>query len=501
MAKSNWIKQINEAVDSLETSTKRFAFPKTRYHRLIIKKSDIIKGFQNAAEMRAGKKKISTSQIATYNTKQQWGEAFAAAWSHERKDMRAKPQLRTLNELKQLGDNKGLYIEEDTAERKVILAVPMNDVGTGASSAIRTTTASGGKKEGFDTKFRKRIWVEWLKATGLESVLGSYNADVGSELPSAHKNTLGQAVVLEYFRDLFEGIDQRNEEDSFFGQFVSASETVDVKEKIMSSITVDWEQEEVPNYTTGSLDMKRVVSVEIVEVSRNRGNKDDLQYLKKEIKEVIADRLSKIKAMDPKFAMEFESSKNFKDKQAELGAYVISTNLTKQFKKAKSTKVTKSKKVTKPKKKITGGNARRSRTYKAHKGGSLNINKVVIPRALTKKKRKAVDSVLKITNQINKRLGAEVRRNMGRPALINRTGDFSNSARLLELHPTAKGLSGTFTYTLSGGGRSKNRTNVYKTFENGRWPSGYNPKPLIAKSIRKLAMIYTDKRITRLRRT
>jgi hypothetical protein len=37
--------------------------------------------------------------------------------------------------------------------------------------------------------------------------------------------------------------------------------------------------------------------------------------------------------MDPKFAMEFESSKNFKDKQAELGAYVISTNLTKQFKK------------------------------------------------------------------------------------------------------------------------------------------------------------------------
>ena len=160
MAKSNWIKQINEAVDSLETDTKRLAFPKTRYHRLIINKSDIIKGFKNAAEMRARKKKLSPSQIAPYNTNQQWGEAFAAAWSHERKDMRAKPQLKTLNELKQLGDNKGLYIEEDTAEQKVILAVPMNDVGTGASSAIRTTGPSGRKKDGFDSRFRKRMWIE-----------------------------------------------------------------------------------------------------------------------------------------------------------------------------------------------------------------------------------------------------------------------------------------------------------------------------------------------------
>ena len=501
MAKSNWIKQINEAVDSLETDTKRLAFPKTRYHRLIINKSDIIKGFKNAAEMRARKKKLSPSQIAPYNTNQQWGEAFAAAWSHERKDMRAKPQLKTLNELKQLGDNKGLYIEEDTAEQKVILAVPMNDVGTGASSAIRTTGPSGRKKDGFDSRFRKRMWIEWLTTTGLESILGNYNADVGRELPSAHKKTLGQAAVLEYFRDLFEGIDQRNDEDSFFGQFVSASETVDVRQKIMDSIKIDWEQEEVPNYTTGNLEMKRVVSVEIVEVVKNRSNKDDLQYLKREIKQVIADRLSKIKAMDPKFAIEFESSKNFKDKQAELGAYVIATKLTKEFKKAKSTKVKKGKTTPKPKKKVTGGNARKSRKYTAHKGGSLNINKVVTPRALTKKKRKAVDSVLKVTNQINKRLGAEVRRNMGRPALINQTGDFSNSARLLELHPTTKGLSGSFTYTLTGGGRSKNRKNVYRTFENGIWPAGYNPKPLIAKSIRKLAMIYTDKKITSLRRT
>jgi hypothetical protein len=35
------------------------------------------------------------------------------------------------------------------------------------------------------------------------------------------------------------------------------------------------------------------------------------------------------------------------------------------------------------------------------------------------------------------------------------------------------------------------RLNPYETFENEgrkRWPSGYNPKPLISKSIRNLAL-------------
>ena len=44
----------------------------------------------------------------------------------------------------------------------------------------------------------------------------------------------------------------------------------------------------------------------------------------------------------------------------------------------------------------------------------------------------------------------------------------------------------------------------YQTFENTgqrRWPLGYNPKPLIAKSIRNLAMQYTEQKLVSLRRT
>ena len=88
---------------------------------------------------------------------------------------------------------------------------------------------------------------------------------------------------------------------------------------------------------------------------------------------------------------------------------------------------------------------------------------------------------------------------MGRPALINRTGIFSNSARLMSLRPAANTIVAKYTYMLTGGGTSKNRQGVYETFENTgsrSWPAGYNPKPLIAKSIRNLAKGRIEQKLT-----
>ena len=102
---------------------------------------------------------------------------------------------------------------------------------------------------------------------------------------------------------------------------------------------------------------------------------------------------------------------------------------------------------------------------------------------------------LKLKKLINKRLPAEVRRNMGRPALINRTGRFSDSVELTDVRVSPKGgFSGDYTYRLS----------PYETFENQgvrRWPTGYNPKNLITKSIRNLAIQYTTQQFSYLRRT
>ena len=140
--------------------------------------------------------------------------------------------------------------------------------------------------------------------------------------------------------------------------------------------------------------------------------------------------------------------------------------------------------------------AQKLRAARAKQGNLLaTLNK---PYSVKKEKRREsgstdIAAMTKLETLINKRLPAEVRRNMGRPALRNQTGRFSNSVELQNLRPTAKGLTADYTYQLS----------PYETFENTgsrRWPSGYNPKPLIAKSIRKLAFQYTEQKLVSLRR-
>ena len=80
--------------------------------------------------------------------------------------------------------------------------------------------------------------------------------------------------------------------------------------------------------------------------------------------------------------------------------------------------------------------------------------------------------------QINKDLAKTVEGNMGRPALENQSGTFANSVRLETLRQAPKSIVGEYSYMES----------PYATFENSdRWPSGYNPKPLITRSIRELA--------------
>jgi len=200
-------------------------------------------------------------------------------------------------------------------------------------------------------------------------------------------------------------------------------------------------------------------------------------------------------------ALAAEGSKSVKKRMGEKAAKKVVDHVTK--KKRKTTKVVKKPKYKKPApKKAKANNKGRTgrRKRKINVGVHLTGKKLVRPE---QEKRKSTQSVLKLKSLINKRLPAQVRRNMGRPALINQTGIFSNSAELVSLRETKAGYSGEYTYMRTGGGTSKNRRGVYETFENtGKysWPAGYNPKPLIAKSIRDLAMQYTEQRFVSLRR-
>lgn len=151
----------------------------------------------------------------------------------------------------------------------------------------------------------------------------------------------------------------------------------------------------------------------------------------------------------------------------------------------------------------TQKSVRKTETKRVHiKGGGITSSMKVAaasrPKGGEKGKGGAADNkdfanqmrhLLKVKRAINQRLPAEVRRNMGKPALTNRTGRFSNSVHVESMIPAAQTLMVKYSY----------RLNPYETFENTgkkKWPTGYNPKPLIAKSIRGLALGLTDEKLT-----
>jgi hypothetical protein len=195
------------------------------------------------------------------------------------------------------------------------------------------------------------------------------------------------------------------------------------------------------------------------------------------------------------YGITMEASKTIKSQIAEDSIHDIVRPLTKSGKPDKRFKINKkfSAKKFKPEK-------RQPKVVKQSKGvGNLSKTATLIAAGKIakgrpqKRKREETDNLLKIEALINKRLPAEVRRNMGRPALINRSSRFSNSVEFQNVRKTKAGLSGEYTYLLS----------PYETFENTgskRWPEGYNPKPLIAKSIRNLAIEYTAQKLVSLRR-
>ena len=74
-------------------------------------------------------------------------------------------------------------------------------------------------------------------------------------------------------------------------------------------------------------------------------------------------------------------------------------------------------------------------------------------------------------------------------ALRNRKGRFSSSVELVSLTEAQQTIVAKYTYMLS----------PYQTFENTgrrRWPLAYNPKDLIAKSIRNLAKGRIEQKLT-----
>jgi|TARA_R110000822_G_scaffold143525_1_gene281838 hypothetical protein len=204
-------------------------------------------------------------------------------------------------------------------------------------------------------------------------------------------------------------------------------------------------------------------------------------------RKLFADMGKNFQPGKPKSLSKLKGSNSMSDEIANQMVKTLVGKKTKTYKAKGKKTVTKSMKTNKKSTSMQADIATNAAlTARAFKEAARLVGSSKTKKSNNKEKDMALDQreINKLVSRINKRLPAEVRRQMGRPALINRTGRFSNSAKLLHLKATRGGLTGKYSYLLR----------PYETFENTgerQWSLGYNPKPLIAKSIRSLAQQIT----------
>ena len=223
----------------------------------------------------------------------------------------------------------------------------------------------------------------------------------------------------------------------------------------------------------------------------------DLAPLKKSMAPGFEKLLAEMKYINPKTAADAKGSETFKSKAQRMAKNRMETSIVKELRSVKKAKLkvkgTKTKKVKSEKRQaiLKKGTKSKAKAKKLSIAQRVSVAKFVQGKRKEKgsKEKGSSDSLIKIRSYIQKRLPAEVRRNMGRPQLINRTGRFSNSVNLLKLTQGQNTVVAKYTYMM----------NPYETFENTgqrKWPLAYNPKPLIAKSIRNLAIGRIEQKIT-----
>ena len=324
-------------------------------------------------------------------------------------------------------------------------------------------------------KIRREIFKEWQ---GKYSKLAENVKTLGTGYPDQRKGKgsrithTDQSVYEAYLKLKAENV---------LGKFIEESTQFDVVEILRDNLQIELDED---TRTSGlQLSQKRSVELSLqqhdIPLPLDKQTKSMRGKFLRAIRKTLSDAeyLEGTGKISPKYV----ASTPFKKQVAQAAAH----RLTKAaLKKRKGLKIVGKNIPKKPK------NTRRKAVLKkATKTRKPTKKKVSLPGriaaariAVTKEKgkgEKSTDrgsSLKKLRNYIQSRLGAEVRRNMGRPALRNRTGRFSNSVYLMSLTEGNSTIVAKYTYLL----------NPYATFENmgqRRWPLAYNPKPLIAKSI------------------
>lgn len=360
---------------------------------------------------------------------------------------------------------------------------------------------------GFASAFRQAAWDEWLKNLPQELREGNTRINklkeygrgatqgFGLRTPFVHES--GSAVGTKVLENINTEVLYNKDtlpEMNLLGVPVIYE---DVVGKLISELQLDFTEHAIPDSDGNTIKYARFIKGQIGGINFAGSEPGDIRQIKNKLMYYLAKYLedhAKDFGFDESTGLDYELSKPIRRQLQENAVNKAIKGVKKGAGKNTKTKRTKVKSKAKPVKRNTRkGNFKNTKKVSTRRGSAGLTAAATATKRKEQQKQQKTDGLLKLRAVIQKRLPAEVRRNMGRPALINRTGEFSNSVDLVSLRHTTAGISGEYTYKL----------NPYATFENlgqRQWPTGYNPKRLIAKSIRQLAMQYTEEKLVSLRR-
>ena len=358
-------------------------------------------------------------------------------------------------------------------------------------------------ERGISRGLRRLVWEQWKSNlppkydSRIKLGEGKYPTGIGQKAQFAHErdSTIGTdflRLFSEYLADGNVQLGQQlelniNYEQNFLG----------IAQELQSLARVDVERKRVRDPRNDLVSEQRILRGSLGKYNKKGSEETDLTQIKKEFRNLLtkalneAQKKQELKFLGQDTAPDFKGSESFNDAATKAAIRKLKLPLTKsgkvdkRFKSVKDfIKVEKAKRI--------------NEKYNGYKGkGSTKNSKVSKARvtataAAVLRKTKGKTEKVNLANiimLINKSLADTIKKNMGRPALINRTGRFADSAQVVSAKSAKQTVAVNYTYQLR----------PYETFENtgGReWPAGYNPKPLIAKSIREEAAKYLQTKLT-----
>jgi len=327
-----------------------------------------------------------------------------------------------------------------------------------------------------NSDFKRAVFDRWKKKAEMSDVFGDSNpvAGRGKGLDFSHTEStnVANATLLNHIEAMTINADP-----------IYDSITENVAEKIFALLGIEWKLEQDP--VTGK--MEWIITGELAGANPGYIAGKDIgpkweNFILDKFQEVI-DGTAGDDFRDPDFVASKPFTQQLTDNQV--------NNMLDYYKKVSRAKIT-----GRPKKhKKTKRSGKVKNKARAPKNTKTRVSKGAAPSMRRERgsgrqaSTQGAAQLARLKKYINSRLPAEVRRNMGRPALQNQTSRFSNSVQLMSLMEGPNTLIAKYTYLLS----------PYQTFENEgkrKWPLAYNPKTLIAKSIRNLAQGRIEQKLT-----